>query len=71
MADVCIMRTIQDYGLFWKGLFWNRTSGSVLYLSSKLALSGLPAGGAAEGPELGYGARGATCGSTAGLDALL
>ena len=29
-----------------------------------------PAGGAAEGPELGYGAPGATCGSTAGLDVL-
>ena len=30
-----------------------------------------PAGGAAEGPELGYGAPGETCGSTAVLDALL
>ena len=29
-----------------------------------------PAGGAAEGPELGYGAPGATYGSTAGLDVL-
>ena len=59
MADVSIMRTIQDYS----GRFWNRTSGSVLYPNSILKVGPLgPRAGEAraEGPELGYGAPGAT-----------
>ena len=67
MADVFIMRATQDYS----GLFWSLTSGSVLY-SSILEVGPLgPAGGAAEGSELGYDAPGATYTSTAGLNVLL
>ena len=65
MADVSIMRAIQDYS----GLFWSRTSGSA-YCILKVGPLG-PAGGAAEGPELGYGAPGATYGSTNGPSPLV
>ena len=67
MANVSIMRAIQDYS----DLFWSRTSGPVRRtLASKLALSGLLAG-PPKGSEVGYGAPGATDTSTAGLDVLL
>ena len=64
MADVSIMRAIQDYS----GL-----SGAALPAPYSILEVGPlgPAGGAAEGPELGYGAPGATYTSTAGLNVLL
>ena len=59
MADVPIMRAVQDYS----GLFWSRTSGPVLLPQSWPSRVPLgPAGGAAEGSELGYGAPSATYG---------
>ena len=63
MADVSIMRAIQDYsGLFWsRARFRLRTEYCIL----KVGPLG-PAGGAAEGPELGYGAPGATYSFTNG-----
>ena len=65
MADVSIMRAVQDYS----GLFWSRTSGPVLFPRSWPSFG--PAGGAAERAKLGRGAPGATYDSIAGVGVLV